>query len=54
VKRALADPRLFSGIGNAYSDEILHRAKLSPLLLTSRMTDEQVARLFDATKATPG
>ena len=52
VKRALADPRLFSGIGNAYSDEILHRARLSPLLLTARMTDEQVARLFDATRAT--
>ena len=52
VKRALADPRLFSGIGNAYSDEILHRAGLSPMLLTTRMTDEQVARLFGATQAT--
>ena len=52
VKRALADPRLFSGIGNAYSDEILHRARLSPMLLTSRLDDEQVARLFDATRAT--
>jgi formamidopyrimidine-DNA glycosylase len=52
VKRALADPRLFSGIGNAYSDEILHRARLSPLLLTTRMTDEQVTRLLDATRAT--
>ncbi len=52
VKRALADPRLFSGIGNAYSDEILHAAKLSPMVLTSRMTDEQVARLFQATRAT--
>ena len=52
VKRALADPRLFSGIGNAYSDEILHRAQLSPLLLTARMTDEQVARLYTATRAT--
>jgi formamidopyrimidine-DNA glycosylase len=52
VKRALADPRLMSGIGNAYSDEILHRARLSPLLLTARMTDEQVARLYDATRAT--
>lgn len=51
VKRSLTDPQLFSGIGNAYSDEILHRAKLSPILLTQRMTDEQVARLFDATKA---
>jgi formamidopyrimidine-DNA glycosylase len=45
LKRALTDPRLFSGIGNAYSDEILHRARLSPLLLTSRMTDEEIARL---------
>ena len=44
LKRALADPRLFSGIGNAYSDEILHRARLSPLMLTSRLTDEQAAR----------
>jgi formamidopyrimidine-DNA glycosylase len=52
VKRALADPRLFSGIGNAYSDEILHRARLSPMLLTARMTDEQVARLCGATQAT--
>ncbi len=51
VKRALADPRLFSGIGNAYSDEILHRARLSPLLLTGRMTDAQVAALYAATKA---
>ena len=52
VKRSLADPRLFSGIGNAYSDEILHRAGLSPLLLTSRMTDDQVSRLFEATRET--
>ncbi len=52
VKRALADPRLFSGIGNAYSDEILHRAQLSPMVLTSRMTDEQVALLFEATRST--
>ena len=50
LKRALTDPRLFSGIGNAYSDEILHRARLSPLLLTSRMTDEQAATLHDAVK----
>ncbi|NUQ12591.1 MAG: formamidopyrimidine-DNA glycosylase [Gemmatimonadaceae bacterium] len=49
LKRALTDPRLFSGIGNAYSDEILHRARLSPLLLTSRITDLQVAALRDAT-----
>jgi formamidopyrimidine-DNA glycosylase len=49
LKRALTDPRLFSGIGNAYSDEILHRARLSPLLLTSKMDHEQVRRLHDAT-----
>jgi formamidopyrimidine-DNA glycosylase len=52
VKRSLTDPRLFSGIGNAYSDEILHRARLSPVKLTSRLTDEEIATLFDATKAT--
>ncbi len=52
LKRALADPRLFSGIGNAYSDEILHRARLSPMLLTGRITDEQAAQLFEATRAT--
>jgi formamidopyrimidine-DNA glycosylase len=52
LKRALADPRLFSGIGNAYSDEILHRARLSPLMLTSRLADADVTRLFDATQAT--
>ncbi|MCP3905050.1 MAG: formamidopyrimidine-DNA glycosylase [Planctomycetes bacterium] len=52
VKRALCDPRLFSGIGNAYSDEILHRARLSPLALTGKLTDEQVAELFDATRST--
>ncbi len=52
LKRSLTDPRLFSGIGNAYSDEILHRAKLSPLTLTSRLTDEQIGVLLDATKAT--
>ncbi len=45
LKRALTDPRLFSGIGNAYSDEILHAARLSPLKLTSKMTDEEIARL---------
>jgi formamidopyrimidine-DNA glycosylase len=50
LKRALTDPRLFSGIGNAYSDEILHRARLSPLLLTSRVTDEQVAALHAAVR----
>jgi formamidopyrimidine-DNA glycosylase len=52
LKRALTDPRLFSGIGNAYSDEILHRARLSPLLLTSRMTDQQGTTLHEATRGT--
>ena len=52
LKRALADPRLFSGIGNAYSDEILHRARLSPVAMTSALDDEAVARLFEATRAT--
>jgi formamidopyrimidine-DNA glycosylase len=51
VKRSLTDPRLFSGIGNAYSDEILHRAKLSPVKLTRRLTPEETQRLFDATRA---
>ncbi len=50
LKRALTDPRLFSGIGNSYSDEILHRARLSPLQTTARLGDEEVARLFDATR----
>ncbi len=52
LKRALTDPHLFSGIGNAYSDEILHRARLSPAKLTSRLTDDEIARLHDATRAT--
>ena len=52
LKRALADPRLFSGIGNAYSDEILHAARLSPLALTRKLGDEEVARLHDATRST--
>ena len=52
LKRSLTDPRLFSGIGNAYSDEILHRARLSPLKLTSRLTSDETTRLFDATRAT--
>jgi formamidopyrimidine-DNA glycosylase len=50
LKRSLTDPRLFSGIGNAYSDEILHRARLSPLTLTSRLTLEEIDRLFRATR----
>ena len=49
LKRALTDPHLFSGIGNAYSDEILHRARLSPLTLTGRLEDSAVKRLHDAT-----
>ena len=52
LKRALTDPHLFSGIGNAYSDEILHAARLSPLKLTRTMTDDEAARLHDATRAT--
>ena len=51
VKRSLTDPRLFSGVGNAYSDEILHRARLSPVKLTGRLTDEEIDRLFDATRS---
>ena len=50
LKRALTDPRLFSGIGNAYSDEILHAARLSPLLLTSRIDDAAIARLYEAAR----
>jgi formamidopyrimidine-DNA glycosylase len=50
LKRALTDPRLFSGIGNAYSDEILHRARLSPAKLTSRLAEEEVDRLYAATQ----
>jgi formamidopyrimidine-DNA glycosylase len=52
LKRALTDPRLFSGIGNAYSDEILHRARLSPLALTGRLTAAEIATLYQATRAT--
>src|SRR3954465_5374950 len=52
LKRALTDPHLFSGIGNAYSDEILHAARLSPLKLTRSLTDAEFARLYDATRAT--
>jgi formamidopyrimidine-DNA glycosylase len=50
LKRSLTDPHLFSGIGNAYSDEILHAAQLSPVKLTQALTDEEIARLFDATR----
>lgn len=52
LKRSLTDPRLFSGIGNAYSDEILHKAKLSPVKHTRRLSDEEIQRLFDAIRAT--
>jgi formamidopyrimidine-DNA glycosylase len=52
LKRALTDPHLFSGIGNAYSDEILHRAHLSPVRLTSQLTEAEALRLFEATNAT--
>jgi formamidopyrimidine-DNA glycosylase len=52
LKRTLTDPRVLSGIGNAYSDEILHRARLSPIRLTQQLEDAEVARLYDATRAT--
>jgi formamidopyrimidine-DNA glycosylase len=52
IKRALTDPRYLSGIGNAYSDEILHTAQLSPILQTQKMTDEQWDRLYSATRRT--
>ena len=52
IKRSLTDPRLFAGIGNAYSDEILHRARLSPLIWTQRLKDDEIARLHEATVST--
>ena len=52
LKRSLTDPRLFSGIGNAYSDEILHRARLSPIAHSCKLTDEEIARLHGATRET--
>jgi formamidopyrimidine-DNA glycosylase len=52
LKRALTDPHLFSGIGNAYSDEILHAARLSPVALTQKLSAEAVERLFHATQRT--
>jgi formamidopyrimidine-DNA glycosylase len=51
IKRALTDPRVLSGIGNAYSDEILHRARLTPVRWTTRLTDDDFGRLYDATRA---
>jgi len=50
LKRALTDPRMFSGIGNAYSDEILHRAGLSPVALTQKLTPAAIERLYNATR----
>jgi formamidopyrimidine-DNA glycosylase len=50
VKRSLTNPRLFSGIGNAYSDEILHRARLSPIVLTRKLSSEEITRLHQATR----
>ncbi len=52
LKRALTDPRTFSGIGNAYSDEILHQAQLSPVALTERLSPEEITRLYEATRHT--
>ena len=52
IKRTLTDPTVLSGIGNAYGDEILHRARLSPVKLTTALTDEEIARLLAATRAT--
>ena len=52
LKRALTDPRLLAGIGNAYADEILHRARLSPVRMTDALTLEEMARLFEATRNT--
>jgi formamidopyrimidine-DNA glycosylase len=52
LKRSLTDPHIFSGIGNAYSDEILHRAQLSPIAMTQKLTGDEVGRLYEATRAT--
>ena len=52
LKRALTDPHLFSGIGNAYSDEILHSARLSPFKQTGSLSEDEIQRLFDATRTT--
>jgi formamidopyrimidine-DNA glycosylase len=54
LKRTLTDPRLFAGIGNAYSDEILHRARLSPVRMSDQLDDDETARLWQATQATLG
>jgi formamidopyrimidine-DNA glycosylase len=52
LKRTLTDPHVFSGIGNAYSDEILHRARLSPVQMTTNLSEEEIARLYDAMRRT--
>jgi formamidopyrimidine-DNA glycosylase len=52
LKRSLTDPHILSGIGNSYSDEILHRAQLSPIAMTQKLSDDEIARLYDATRAT--
>lgn len=52
LKRALTDPHLFSGIGNAYSDEILHAAEMSPVALTQKLADDEIRRLYEATRST--
>jgi formamidopyrimidine-DNA glycosylase len=52
LKRTLTDPHVFSGIGNAYSDEILHRARLSPVQMTTNLSPEEIERLYDAMRAT--
>jgi formamidopyrimidine-DNA glycosylase len=52
LKRGLTDPRIFSSIGNAYSDEILFEAKLSPIAMTQKLSETEIQRLYDATKAT--
>ena len=52
LKRTLTDPHVFSGIGNAYSDEILHRARLSPVQMTTNLSDDEIARLYDAMRRT--
>ena len=54
MKRALTDPRLFSGIGNAYSDEILHAARLSPVKWTTRLSPEEIGRLYRSARGTLG
>lgn len=52
LKRSLTDPHILSGIGNSYSDEILHRARLSPIAMTQKLTPEEIERLYEATRAT--